>query len=41
MIKPHLEGLTIQQAIEAKRLFIIDYEILQGVYTKEGAVVSG
>ena len=40
MVEPHLEGLTIQQAIDAKRLFIIDYEILQGVYTKDGAIVS-
>ncbi|XP_060063502.1 polyunsaturated fatty acid 5-lipoxygenase-like [Ylistrum balloti] len=31
MVKQSLEGVTLAEAIQAKRLFIVDYEILDGV----------
>ncbi|CAG0904831.1 unnamed protein product, partial [Cyprideis torosa] len=37
LLAPHLEGLTIAEAIEEKRLFIIDLEILQGIYRRPEA----
>ncbi|CAG0890566.1 unnamed protein product [Cyprideis torosa] len=37
LLAPHLEGLTISEAIEKKRLFIIDLEILQGIYRRPEA----
>ena len=40
MLEPLLQGLTIQQAIDQKRLFITDLKILEGLPTREGFVVS-
>ena len=41
MLKPFLEGMSLQDAIASKRLFIVDYEILEGVPTKsEEYIVS-
>lgn len=40
MLEPLLEGLTIQQAIEQKRLFICDLKILEGLYVRPDFVVS-
>lgn len=34
MIGSLLEGKSIQQAIDMKRMFMVDYEILEGVPTK-------
>ncbi|XP_023930539.1 allene oxide synthase-lipoxygenase protein-like [Lingula anatina] len=31
MVEPFLEGLTLKQALDAKRLFIIDLKILEGI----------
>ncbi|XP_069130261.1 polyunsaturated fatty acid 5-lipoxygenase-like [Argopecten irradians] len=31
MVKPSLEGLTLAKAIQAKRLFMVDYEIMDGL----------
>ena len=39
MVKPFLEGLSLQDALVAKRLFIVDYEILEGVPTKDSEYV--
>ncbi|XP_056021366.1 polyunsaturated fatty acid 5-lipoxygenase-like [Ostrea edulis] len=38
MIKPFLEGLTLSQAINDKRLFIIDLNILEGISVVDGYV---
>lgn len=39
MLEPLLEGLTIQQAIEQKRLFICDLKILEGLYVRPDFVL--
>jgi len=39
MVQPSLQGLTLQEAIEQKRIFIVDLELLKGVPTKDGFVV--
>ena len=39
MLKPSLEDMTIQQAIQKKRLFMIDYEILQDLKSKAGYIM--
>lgn len=36
MVKPLLEGLTLQKAIDAKRLFICDLKIMEELSVKEG-----
>ena len=40
MLKPLLEGLTIQEALEQKRLFICDLKILEGLPVRPNFVVS-
>ena len=40
MVKPFLEGLTLSEAIDKRRLFIIDLEILEGINSLEGYIVS-
>ncbi|XP_060566731.1 allene oxide synthase-lipoxygenase protein-like, partial [Ruditapes philippinarum] len=40
MLKPFLEGMTLPQTIQKKRLFIIDYEILDGIPTNEGLIMT-
>ncbi|XP_060063355.1 allene oxide synthase-lipoxygenase protein-like [Ylistrum balloti] len=39
MVKPIIEDLTLQQAMDAKRLFYIDYKVLEGVPCLEGRMV--
>ena len=39
MVGPFLEGMTIQEAIEKKKLYYIDYEILQNLPVKQGTPV--
>lgn len=39
-LKPFLEGITISQAISKKRLFIVDFEILDGITCFEEYIVS-
>ena len=36
MLEPFLQGMTLQNAIEAKRLFMTDLEILEGIKCKNG-----
>ena len=38
LLEPVLEGLTIENAITQKRLFICDYSILKGLTSTEGRV---
>ena len=40
ILRPFLEGWTLDQVIEAKRLFIVDHEILTGITHREGFCVS-
>lgn len=40
LLKPFLEGSTIQDLINKKRLFICDLALLDGVAKREGFVVS-
>ena len=40
MLRPFLEGWTVKQIIEAKRLFIVDHKILEGLPTKDDRPVS-
>ncbi|XP_053388344.1 allene oxide synthase-lipoxygenase protein-like [Mercenaria mercenaria] len=40
ILNPFLEGKTLNQALEEKKIFIIDYEILDGLPTKQGFVIS-
>ncbi|PAA89542.1 hypothetical protein BOX15_Mlig001506g7, partial [Macrostomum lignano] len=35
-LKPHLEGWTLQHILDARRLFIVDYAIMEGVECKNG-----
>ncbi|XP_022087867.1 arachidonate 5-lipoxygenase-like isoform X2 [Acanthaster planci] len=39
MVGPFLEGMTIQEAIAKKKLYYIDYEILQNLPVKQGTPV--
>ena len=39
MLRPFLEGWTLKQIIEAKRLFVVDHKILQDLPTREDAPV--
>ena len=39
VLKPLLEGKTIEQTIAEKRLFIVDLAILEGVPTKNDELV--
>ena len=40
MLGPFLEGLTLEQALERKKLFIVDLELLDGIEAVEGTQVS-
>ena len=40
MVKPFLEDLTLEEAIEKKRVFIIDLAILEGISTRDNLQVS-
>ena len=40
MLRPFLEGWTVKQIIDAKRLFICDYKILEDLPTKNDRPVS-
>ncbi|XP_033639994.1 arachidonate 5-lipoxygenase-like [Asterias rubens] len=39
IVGPFLEGLTIQEAIEVKKLYYVDYDILQGLPVKKGTPI--
>ena len=39
-LRPFLEGWTLDQVIEAKRLFIVDHDILTGLPCRDGFIVS-
>ena len=39
-LKPFLEGWTLDQVIDAKRLFIVDHDILTGLPCRDGFCVS-
>ncbi|KAJ8045756.1 Arachidonate 5-lipoxygenase [Holothuria leucospilota] len=39
MLQPFMEGMTIEQAIEAKRLYIVDYSFLDGVECSYGRTI--
>ncbi|CAG0917897.1 unnamed protein product [Notodromas monacha] len=39
LVQHLIDGLTIQQAIADKKLFIIDYKILEGIPTQEGTTL--
>ena len=41
MLSPFLGGLTLDQALQDRRLFYVDLAILQGVETIDGREVSG
>ncbi|XP_060566697.1 arachidonate 12-lipoxygenase, 12R-type-like, partial [Ruditapes philippinarum] len=36
MLKPFLEGWSLQQVLDAKRLFIVDHKILEGLPCRDG-----
>lgn len=40
MVEPFLEDLTLEEALEKKRIFIVDLKILEGISTREGLQVS-
>ena len=40
MLRPFLEGWTMKQIIEAKRLFVVDLKILKNLPTVNGRKVS-
>ena len=40
MLKLLLNDLSIEEAVDQKRLFICDLEILEGIYVKDGFVVN-
>ena len=40
ILRPFLEGWTLDQVIEAKRLFIVDHDILTGLPCRDGFIVS-
>jgi arachidonate 5-lipoxygenase len=40
MLKPFLEGWSLQQVLDAKRLFIVDHKILEGLPCRDGFSVS-
>ncbi|XP_071803307.1 allene oxide synthase-lipoxygenase protein-like [Asterias amurensis] len=39
MVKPIMEGMTLKQAIEKKKLFIVNYEILKDLATTDNRLV--
>ena len=40
LVLPYLEGLTVEEALEKKRLFIVDYNVTHGVQVMDGFHVS-
>ena len=40
MLRPFLEGWTMKQIVEAKRLFMVDLKILEDLTTKDDWPVS-
>lgn len=40
MLRPFLEGWTVKQIIDAKRLFIVDHKILTDLKTRNDRPVS-
>ncbi|XP_053381755.1 polyunsaturated fatty acid 5-lipoxygenase-like [Mercenaria mercenaria] len=40
MLKPFLENMSLSQALQEKRIFVIDYKILEKVDPKEGYVIT-
>lgn len=38
-MKPHLEGWTLRQMLAANRLYMTDYEIMEGLNCKRGRVL--
>jgi hypothetical protein len=40
MLRPFLEGWTLKQIIDAKRLFLVDLKILEKIHTIENRPVS-
>jgi len=39
MLRPFLEGWSLKQIIEAKRLFVVDLKILENLPTKDNRKV--
>ncbi|XP_038060325.1 allene oxide synthase-lipoxygenase protein-like [Patiria miniata] len=39
MLQPQIEGLSIQEAIQSKRLFIVDYSVLRDIKTTDNRIV--
>ena len=40
LVQPHLEGLTLEEALAKKKLFIVDHNATDGIYTRDGFYVS-
>jgi len=40
MLRPFLEGWTLKQIIDAKRLFLVDMKILEKIRTKDDRPVN-
>ncbi|XP_045181550.2 polyunsaturated fatty acid 5-lipoxygenase-like [Mercenaria mercenaria] len=40
MLKPFLENMSLSQALQKKRIFVIDYEILEHLHPQEGYVMT-
>jgi len=40
MLRPFLEGWTLKQIIDAKRLFLVDMKILEKISTKDNRPVN-
>ncbi|XP_045181547.2 polyunsaturated fatty acid 5-lipoxygenase-like [Mercenaria mercenaria] len=40
MLKPFLENMSLPQALQEKRIFVIDYEILQKAHPKAGYIMT-
>ena len=40
MLRPFLEGWTLKQIIDAKRLFLVDFKILHKIATKDNRPVN-
>ena len=39
MVKPIMEGMTLKQAVEKKKLFIVNYEIMKDLATTDNRLV--
>ena len=39
LVQPHLEGMVLAEALEKKRLFIVDYNLLDGIMPRQGYYV--